>query len=152
MAQGDVTFFDRWIFDVLQEEHNMETDTIKVALVSNTTVPAANTADPHFGGTGTTNFATNEVSGTGYTAGGETAASPTVTDNSGTIEIDFGNVSWAKQTSGGPANIRWAIIYNDTNTEKPCIGYVELGAADHDLDVGGVSITFATPVATINQA
>ena len=55
--------------EILQEGHQLETDTIKLALFTSSASLGA----------GTTAYSTsNEVSGTGYTAGGVTLTSTTV--------------------------------------------------------------------------
>ena len=55
--------------EVLQEGHQLATDTLKIALF---------TSSASLGATTTAYSTTNEISGTGYTAGGATLASPTV--------------------------------------------------------------------------
>lgn len=140
MATGDVVFFEQFFEDEARKVHNLETDTIKCALVNNTVVPTAATAGPHFGGTGTTNLATNEVSGSGYTAGGEDIAA-TAGLSAGDLVFDGDtNPSWAK-TAGGPTDIYWGIIYNDTDANKRAIAYVEMGGPV-SIVAGQVSITW----------
>lgn len=159
MAQGDVVFFDQFLVDVCKGNdatvrHHFGTtpDTIKCAIVDSTTTPTASTADPHWGGTGTTNFLTWEVATTAnYVTGGNTCATPTVTLSGGAAEIDFGDpAAWSAHASGD-ADARWGIIYNDTNTNKKCIGYVDLGSA-FDMSSGTLTITWGNPVATLDQA
>lgn len=60
---------------------------------------------------------TNEVSGTGYTAGGNVMASGTVTmDGSGNVTIDLNDPATWTQNGAGFSNGRRAIIYHDTGT------------------------------------
>lgn len=100
---------------------NFTSDTIKVALCTSAYVPDQ---DAH------TFFSsvTNEVTGTGYTAGGATLASKTVTYNAGTntLSLDAADVSWASST----ITARYAVIYKSTGTAStsPLIGYVDFGA------------------------
>lgn len=72
---------------------------------------------------------TNEVSGTGYTAGGATLANPSVTqgNTNNRSYFDADDVSWASATI---TNARYAIIYKSTGTAgtSALIGYVDLGA------------------------
>jgi hypothetical protein len=58
----------------------------------------------------------NEVTGTGYTAGGNTITGVTIaTDaNTNTVYIDFNNVSWP----GASFTARGALIYNSTQSNK----------------------------------
>lgn len=150
MAQGDVVFFDQFLVDVAEGLHDLENDTVKVGLVTAVTTPAATTADPRWGAGGTTNFKTNEVTpGGNYTVDGETPAAPSVTLVGGQAEIDWGDISWAQDASN-PTDATWAIIYNDTDAGKRCIGYVDIGGA-FNMTTGDLSITWGTPVATISN-
>lgn len=148
MAQGDVVFFDQFLVDMAEGVHNLETGVIKVGLTTGGTTPAATTAGPRWGAGGTTNFAAEEVTpGGNYSAGGATPAAPTVTLSGGQAEIDWGDISWSANASN-PTNATWAIIYNDSATNKEAIGYVDIGGA-YDMTTGDLSITWGTPVATI---
>lgn len=85
---------------------DLDTDTIKVALVTSSYTPSAAHA----------NFSdiTNEVSGTGYTAGGKTITTPTVTNVSTTGVFDGDDVSWTTST----ITARGAVIYKSTGTSS----------------------------------
>jgi hypothetical protein len=103
------------------KEIDWDTDTVKVALCTSTYTPAQDTHD-YF------NDITNEVTGTGYTAGGATLASKTVTYTAGTntTTFDAADVSWTSST----ITARYAIIYVDTagaSSTDPLIGYVDFG-------------------------
>jgi len=84
---------------------DLDTDTIKVALVTSSYTPNQDTHDFF-------DDVTNEVSGTGYTAGGATLASKTVTvdttDNEGVF--DAADVTWSSST----ITARGAVIYKST--------------------------------------
>lgn len=112
-------------------EIDYDTHTIKVALCTSTYTPDQDAHD-YF------NDITNEVSGTGYTAGGETLASKTVNYTSGTntTAFDAADTAWAAST----ITARYAIVYRDTGTAStsPLIGYVDFGA-----DVSSTSGTFS---------
>ena len=157
MAQGDVEVFDSFI--QYSFEGNAENpfdlgatpDTLKCAIVNNSTVPATTTADPCWGAGGTTNFATNEQSGGSFTAGGLALSSPAVTDAAGVIQLDFGDpATWTKNASN-PTTCFWGIIYSDTATNKNCIGYVDLGGS-FDATTGDLTITWGAPFMTADQA
>lgn len=118
------------------KEIDWDTDTIKVALCTSTYTPNQDT-DDYF------NDVTNEVTGTGYTAGGETLASKTVTYTAGTNTqaFDAADVSWASST----ITARYAVIYVDTGgaaSTDPLIGYVDFGE-DVSSSAGTFSITWA---------
>lgn len=84
MATGDIKWFGQGLHDLGNKIHNLSSDVLMLGIVTTTTVPSITTAAPHWGGTGTTNFATNQVgTGGGYT-GPITLASVSWTNVSGT--------------------------------------------------------------------
>lgn len=104
------------------KEIDFDSDVIKVALCTSTYTPAQDTHD-YF------NDITNEVVGTGYTAGGATLANKTVgyTAGTNTQKFDADDTSWATST----ITARYAIIYDSTPgtaATNPLIGYVDFGA------------------------
>ena len=145
MAKGDLLFFNDFVDDLGTKIHDLDADTIKMALVTNVTVPAVTTAAPSWGAGGTTNFATNEVdTGNGYTAGGIDIAATFVTTAAAGKLDGATNPAWTQHASG-PTDIRWGIVYNDTATNKDCITYIDMGGgSDISLVDGNISYTFHT--------
>jgi len=94
--------------EMLQAGQNLATDTLRMALY---------TALADIGPT-TTSYTgtTNEVTGTGYTAGGELVTGATISTDTqtGTVYVNFNNVSW----SGANFTARGALIYNVTRSNK----------------------------------
>ena len=86
---------------------------------------------------------TNEVSGTGYTAGGAALATPSLDLTTGTItfDADESSVTWA-QNAGGFTNARRAILYHDTGTSgtSGLVCYSDDFGADKGNVVGPLSI------------
>lgn len=94
------------------------TDTLKCMLVTSSYTPdqdAHEYADD----------VTNEVTGTGYTAGGATLASKTITqDNDNDVVVfDFADPAWTDSS----ITARGAVIYKDTGTPStsPLIAYLD---------------------------
>lgn len=120
--------------DIMNGGIDLDTDTIKVALVTSTYSP---NIDTH------TKFSdiTNEVSGTGYTAGGATLASVTITqDNTNDLAyMDAADASWASST----ITARGAVIYKSTGTAStsPLVAYIDFGA-DKASSSGTFTITW----------
>ena len=132
MAQGDVTIFEEFIRDVAEEDHNLNSDTHKVALF--TTALGAAAASPVY-------TTTNECSGTNYTAAGKTAAcSYTETGGSAPLVLDT-DVTWTTHASG-PTDVRWARFYSDSAANKEAI-------AEVDMKSGGTAISLADGDITI---
>ena len=142
MAAGDVTVFDQAGTDLGNKLYDMDTDTFKMALVTNVVTPTQGDAGPHFGGTGTTNYATNEVTAGGnYVAGGVTLTSVTWAMAAGVNKWDAADVSIAQHASN-PTNARWGIIYDSTDVNKRAIAFLDLGAVK-DLSAGLFTVTWA---------
>lgn len=113
------TKYQDFVHQVGLEIHQLETDTLKLALFTATHTPAA---------TDTVYTAlTNEVAnGVGYTTGGATLANNTFTETGGTATLDADDPSWT--ASGGSIAYRYAVLYNDTATAKNLICYWDEGA------------------------
>ena len=120
--------------EVLQEGHNLANgeDTIKIALyTSSATIDATTTAYS----------TTNEISGTGYTAGGVTltnqlVATANASASGGTAYFDADDPEWtsASFTAAG------ALIYNSTNADK-AIAVLNFGG-DFTVSSGTFRIVF----------
>lgn len=123
------------ITKAFNKEIDWDTDTIKVALVANTYTPNQDTHDYW------DDVSANEISGTGYTAGGITLSSKTVGYTAGTnvTKFDAADVSWTSST----LTARYAVIYLSTGTAStsPLIGYVDFGS-DQSSSAGTFSIVW----------
>ena len=93
--------------DIVQGGQNLSANTLKMALYDGFAT---------LGPTTTAYSTTNEVVGTGYTAGGNTITGVTInTDaNTNTVYVSFDNVSWP----GASFTARGALIYNSTQSNK----------------------------------
>lgn len=154
MAAGDMKWFAQGLLDLGNKIHNLSSDTLKLGIVTSATAPTVGTAAPHWGGTGTTNFATNQVStgGTSYT-GPKTLASVTWTSVSNVPTLRATDVSMAQDASGF-TNGRYGIIYNDTDVNKRALGWVDFGS-DRSLVTGSLTIDWGgagTDLLTITQS
>lgn len=86
---------------------NLEAEDNKVAMVTDSHTPDFNAHDFYAD-------LTNEVSGTGYTAGGVALTSTEITISSGVLTYDATDVSWASSTiSNAMAAIGYADAVND---------------------------------------
>ena len=131
ITQAMCTSFKEDLFNKLQD---LEADTIKIALyTSSATLGAATTAYS----------ATNEVSGTGYTAGGETLTTATVATSGTTAYVDFDNPEWTSATF----TARGALIYNDTTAGDNSVAVLDFGG-DFTVSSGTFRVVFPAPGAT----
>ena len=88
----------------------------------------------------------NEVTGTGYTAGGNTCGSPTDTvDGSGLVTVDFADPATWTQNGAGFTNGRRAIFYvarGGASSADELIGYSD----DFGADKGNVDGDFSVAI------
>lgn len=85
---------------------------------------------------------TNEVSGTGYTAGGATLTSTTVAEAAKVTTFDAADTSWTSST----ITARYAVIYDSTTgvtSTEPLVMYLDFGA-DKSTDNGTFQIQWHT--------
>jgi len=83
--------------------------------------------------------ATNEVSGTGYSAGGGTLTNVTPTTSGTTAYADFADLTFSTAT----ITARGALIYNDTAAGDPSVVVLDFGA-DKTSTAGDFTIVFPT--------
>ena len=100
--------------DILLGVHDLDTDTIKMALF-------LATAD--LGAATTVYTTTGETSGTGYTAGGLTLTGVTVLTSGTTAYVDFADPSW----DSASFTARGALIYNASKSNK-AIAVLDFGS------------------------
>lgn len=96
------------------------------------------TSSANLGASTTAYSATNEVSGTGYTAGGETLTNVTPTSSGTTALTDFADVTWASAT----ITANGALIYNSTNSNR-AVASLAFGSDKTSTD-GDFKIIFPT--------
>ncbi len=109
------------VLSAFSKKVDLVNDTVKVMLTTSSYVPDQ---DAHI----YKSSVTSEVTGTGYTAGGQALASKTLTYTaaSNTVTFDAADTSWASST----ITARYAVVYVDTGTAStsPLIAYVDFGA------------------------
>lgn len=110
---------------------DLDDDTHKIALYTNSLTPDFAATDPQYS-------ATNEVSGAGYTAGGATLTTATLTVASGYLKFDADNPEW---TSSTISSIRGGIVYADALTNNNLICGIDFGQ-DYQTADGTLLITW----------
>jgi hypothetical protein len=125
--------------EILKAVHNFTAstgNTFKIALfTSSATLGAGTTA---YAATGM-----NEMSGTGYTAGGKALTSVTPSLDSTTACCDFDDISWTSATFTANA----CLIYNDSASGDPAVCAVAFGG-DKSVSSGTFTIQFPAKAAT----
>ena len=116
--------------EILQEGHQLATDTIKIALY---------TSSASLDATTTAYSSSNEVSGTGYTATGVTLTSTAVSTTGTTAHFDADDPTWTSASF----TARGALIYNSSNSNK-AIAVLNFGG---DFTVAGGTFKIVFPAA-----
>lgn len=160
MATGTMKWFAQGLLDLGNKVHNLSSDTLKLGIIhvtgSPSVTPLLSTPAPHWGGTGTTDFSAQQVStgGSQYT-GPKTLASVTWTLVSNVATLRATDIAMTIDASGF-TNGAYGIAYNDTDTNKRALGFVELSAAGTlSLVAGAVTIDWGgagTDLFTITQS
>ena len=91
--------------ELIEAVHDFTSDTFKIALYSSSASLDATT---------TAYSTSNEVSGTGYSAGGVTLSVVAPSTDGTTGLVDFGNPSWSNSTFSTSG----ALIYNSSKSNK----------------------------------
>ena len=127
--------YGNMLLKALNKEVDWDSDTIKVMLCTSAYTP---NQDTHI----YKSSVTNEVTGTGYTAGGATLASKTITYDTATnvVILDAADVTWASST----ITARYAVVYDDagaSDATKVLLGYVDFGS-DQSSTAGNFTLTW----------
>lgn len=129
------TAFNELKFQLMNGNVDFDNDTFKIALMSSAFVPNIDTQ------LNWSDVSSNEITGTGYTAGGETLQNVTLTKNLATDRtvLDADDVSIA----GSTITARYWVIYKDTGTPSTStlVGYQDFGA-DESTDNSAFNIRF----------
>jgi len=130
ITQAMCTSFKKALLDGEMDFSSDTSQTFKIALfTSSATLSAATTAYA----------TTNEVSGTGYTAGGNTLSISTNPTTSGTTAyLSFSNTTWSAAT----ITARGALIYQSGGS-NPAVAVLDFGA-DKTSTAGDFQIQFPT--------
>jgi hypothetical protein len=132
--QGLTTSFK---VDILNGRQNIASDTLKMALYTGYAELDENT---------TAYTTTNEISGTGYTAGGNNLSNVTIQSTSnGIVYVSFDNVVW----SPAQFTARGALIYNTTRSNAS-IATLDFGG--DKTQAGNNTFTVTLPPDTASSA
>ena len=112
MASGlyAITFLNALKNDLAVDLDDTTADRFKVMLVTSSYTPDFGTHDFK-------SDVTNEVTGTGYSSGGESLSSVTLTQSSSTITFDADDVTWASST----ITARMTLSFTTFAYERPVV-------------------------------
>ena len=129
ILQTQTTSFKTQLYTAV---HNLSTDTLKIALY---------TANADLNEATTVYSATNEVTGTGYVAGGVALTGVTINSSGFTAYVDFANVVFNASVTA-----RCALIYNVTQGNK------SIAVLDFGSDKTSTNFTITMPANTATAA
>jgi hypothetical protein len=121
--------------ELYQAIHDLTTDTLKIALYTNSATLNETT---------TVYSTTNEITGAGYTAGGVIITGVTVNSSGYTAYVSFNNPSWTSASF----TTRAALIYNSSKANRS-IAVLDFGA---DKTVSGNTFTITLPTNNASDA
>ena len=132
IVQTQTTSFKKELY---QGIHDLLTDEIRIALY---------TAFADLNADTTVYSTTNEITGTGYTAGGEILQNATVQSSGTTAYVSFSNVTW------NPASFtaRCALIYNVTQGNKS-VAVLDFGSDKTAVNTFTITMPANTPTAAL---
>ena len=137
ITQAMVTSFKVGVLDGTFDFSSGTAQTFKIALFTSAATLDATT---------TAYSVTNEVSGTGYTAGGNTLTISQVPTSTGTTAfLDFADTTWSSAT----ITARGALIYLADGGTNPAVAVLDFGA-DKTSTAGDFTIVF--PAADASNA
>lgn len=125
------TKFNTFVKAIAEKVHNLGSDVLKVML-TNTAPIATNTQKTDLTEIGT---------GNGYSAGGTAATISSSSQTSGTYKLVLADVVFT--ASGGSIGpFRYAVLYNNTATNKELIGFWDRGSSVTLNDGDSITIDF----------
>ena len=127
------TSFKSELMSALHDFDNPGGNTFKIALYTSSATLGAST---------TAYSATNEVTGTNYTAGGNTLTAVSPTTSGTTAFIDFADTTWSSST----ITANGCLIYNNTNANRAVVSLAF--GSDKSSSNGDFQIVFPTANAT----
>lgn len=129
ITQAMATSFKQELLTGTHDFTNGTGDTFKIALFTSSATLGAST---------TAYSTSNEVSGAGYTAGGNTLTNVTPSSSGTTAFTDFADTTWSSAT----ITARGALIYNSTDSNKAVV-VLDFGS-DKTSTNGDFTIQFPT--------
>jgi hypothetical protein len=130
--QGLTTSFK---VDILNGRQNVASDTLKMALYDGYVDLNENTSEY---------TTTNEITGTGYTAGGESLSNVSISSTSnGIVYVSFANVVW----SSAQFTARGALIYNATRANAS-VATLDFGSDKTQAANGTFTVTLPPDTAS----
>lgn len=135
-----LNYFDDYKLALGSATHDYSSHTLKVALTNSAPTAATDTQLSDI---------TEISAGNGYSAGGPALTTSSYTQSSGVATVAITDV--VITASGGSIGpFRYAVIYNDTATGDPLIGYYDYGSSLTLADGETLTVDFPPQTLTIS--
>ena len=128
MTASALTFFQDGLKFLVDGTLDLDGNTLKLALFSSSLTPAVNTQNKLADLTG------QLATANGYTSGGVTLTTVTLTRTGGTVKMTADDVVWT--ASGGSITARYAVLYalgTLNSIVNPLLGYILLDTTPADV-------------------
>ena len=142
MAAGNFTPLNVAKLKYFNQVVKLNSDAFKVALTTSS-FAAATTYTGTSANAQYSDLSAVEVTGTGYTAGGQSTTT-TLTANAGVVTFNGTGVSWPSST----ITAKYAVVYDNTSTNKDIVGYMDL----ETTQPSGISSTNGTFTVNFNAS
>lgn len=129
MAANAWTIYNEFKATLGLKALNLNTDTIKMALFKST----SNCGSASLGTAQYATLTNETTNANGYTTGGVTLSGVSYSQTSGTATFTVGTGSW--MAAGGTIVARFAVLYDDTATNKDLICFTTLDNTPADITV-----------------
>lgn len=142
MAQGTVTMFQEFLGSLGLAEFNLNNDVYKIGLITAGITPLTGDPDPGWAVARSTDYSASESTpGGNYVTGGADITN-TYSEVAGVSTFDAADLlPYLAVAGGNPTVVRWGIIYNDTDSDKKAIGFIDMGSS-FDSSTGDINITW----------
>lgn len=139
---GTWHFYGNGLLNVFKGNIDLDTDTFKIMLTTNAYTPNQDTHDFR-------DDVTNEVIGTGYTAGGTTLSGVSVTYDAASNEV---RISWTDPTwPTATITARTAVIYKSRGGAASADELLAYCTEASDISSSGATFTVDLPVPTLRS-
>lgn len=129
---SSLTIYNKAKEELFKGNVDLDGATIKLALVTSSYTPAPTTDNEW------ADVSANEVaSGDGYTTGGETLASLSVSESGGTVTFDAADVTWSSLSK----TFRYGVLYISGTVDgvvNPLLAYILFDTTPADVTISGV--------------
>lgn len=134
MARGDITVFDKAVLALMGTVHDLDNNEFKVKLITDAVTASAEDDT-------TNEVLYTEVSGGGYTAGGEVLVQVSLSESGGVTTFDFSSDPAWSESDTGFEDAYQLVCYNNTAASKDALFFMDLEGPVGNVS-GPMSVTW----------